>query len=159
MNYTIDRADFDDTEDICAVQIASIERLDGAHYSKEAINAWLEGVGITQTAHLLEDSESEIFVARNDSEMVMGFCALKGNEVTAIFVDPACVNQGLGTRLLREAEKYAKRKGRSSIRLLSTLNSVPFYDKCGYDALRKSVFTINDDTALDVLEMRKRLKQ
>lgn len=157
MNYTIDRADFDDTEDICAVQIASIERLDSQHYSKQEINAWLEGVGITQTAHLLENPETEIFVARDDYQMVMGFCALKGNEVTAIFVDPACTNQGIGTKLLREAEKYARKKGRSSIRLLSTLNSVPFYNKCGYDALRKSVFTINDDTSLDVLEMRKRL--
>lgn len=158
MEYVIDRAEYDDTEDICAVQIASIERFDTRHYSKEEINAWLQGVGIGQTAHLLEDPDTEIFVARDNYEMVMGFCALKGNEITAIFVDPACTHQGIGTQLLQHAERYARKMGRSSIRLLSTLNSVSFYNKCGYDALRKSVFTINDDTSLDVLEMQKRLK-
>ena len=159
MAYVIDNADFDDTEDICAVQIASIEHMGAPHYTTEEITAWLQGVGICQIASSLEDEDKEIFVARDDNSLVMGFCALKGNQVTDIFVDPAYAGKGIGTALIKQAETFAVENGRRSLRLLSTLNSVTFYNKCGFKSLGKSEFPVNDETTLAVREMRKPLMQ
>ena len=155
MNYVIDKARFDDVEDLCATQITAIEHFSVDDYSPEEINAWVAQVNLPHALNTLRNKKTEVFVARDNHGMVMGFTAVKGNQITDIYVDPDHANKGIGTALLRRAEWHIRKTGNKLIRLLSTLNSVGFYKRKGYNPTTSQKLPVNDDVALDMVEMRK----
>lgn len=159
MTYRIDKATFNDIENLCAVQAAAIERFGTSEYSDEEIRAWVgHRVCIPHMANVMSDDGSEFFAARSlGSGMVCGFSAISGNQITDIYVDPMFAGEGIGTALLRKAEWHIRKNRGTFARLLSTLNSVGFYAGHGYNKLWKRQMSVNDSVDLDVLEMHKRL--
>lgn len=59
--------------------------------------------------------------------------------ICAFFIDPQYQQQGIGTRLLRQIERIAKKKGFEALRTHSAINSVAFYKKKGYRVVRQVV--------------------
>lgn len=75
------------------------------------------------------------FVLEADGEM-MGFCALLAGdegvgELTDVFVEPNCLRQGHGRRLVEHAKDAARALGWSSLRVASDPNAGNFYRSCG----------------------------
>jgi len=59
---------------------------------------------------------------------------LAGNEIDALFVDPDCGGRGIGLTLMQAMEALAD-PARPLV-LSASLNAVPFYRRCGFEALR-----------------------
>lgn len=159
MDFDIKKARFDDVEDLCAVQAAAIEAFGPSDYSENEINAWVGNIDIPHVLETMQNEDAEIFVARcTDNFLVLGFCAIKEDQITDIYVDPEYANQGIGSVLLRKAEWHIRKNGNKSVRLLSTINSIGFYEENGYDALNTFEFEVNDNTSLKLMEMKKNLR-
>jgi GNAT superfamily N-acetyltransferase len=60
--------------------------------------------------------------------------------ICAFFIDPQYQQQGIGTRLLQQIERIAKKRGFKALRTHSAINSVGFYKKRGYRVVRQVVF-------------------
>jgi len=53
--------------------------------------------------------------------------------IRGVYVHPDWAQRGLGMQLMRECEAAAHREaGFGRLKLASTLNAVPFYERCGY---------------------------
>lgn len=82
------------------------------------------------------------FIAKAD-EKIVGFLlgiSLIFEQGTSLFVDAICVlpefqNKGIGTKLWKEMEEYAKEKKHNAIRLQTNPNwdSFSWYKKMGYE--------------------------
>lgn len=155
MEYKIELAQCDDAEELCATQMAAIEQFSASDYTPEEINAWMGHVNLPHALNTLQDEDTEVFVVRHDDGMVIGFSAARGNQVTDMYVDPDYCREGIGRALLRRAEWHIRKQGKRKIKLLSTLNSVDFYESQGYNKVRKRPMPVNDEMSLEMIEMRK----
>lgn len=156
MNFTITKASFDDVEEICATQMAAIEDLRGKDYSDQEIHAWAATAGLQNAINSLKDPDKYIYVARDKNGMVVGFCGLRDNQITDVYVDPDVAGNGIGSTLLRYAEWQIRKNGKRNIRLISSLNSVDFYKEKGYNPLSTTALSVDKDTDLDMVEMGKK---
>ena len=156
MSYKIDMAEFDDVEEMCATQMAAIEEFGTDDYTDAEINAWTGYINLPHALNTLQDDTTEVFAARDENEMLIGFCTVKGNQITDMYVDPDHGGEGIGSALLRKAEWHIRKMGSRNIRLLSTLNSVGFYECKGFEVVTKQQMSVNEDISLEFVEMRKR---
>jgi putative acetyltransferase len=76
-----------------------------------------------------------VFVAERAGRL-LGYAALRGGEVTALFVRPAAARRGLGSRLLARVEREARRRGRSTLTVRASRNAALFYRARGYSGAR-----------------------
>ena len=65
---------------------------------------------------------------------VVGFSELdhQTGEVRAVYVQPTCVRQGIGRKLLQAVETAACERSITRLHLHATLNAVSFYQAHGY---------------------------
>ena len=81
-----------------------------------------------------------------DEGKVVGFIALIGNEVGAIFVDPKCHGRGLGKALMDKAQSL---HARLEVEVFKE-NHIGrnFYDRYGFKYLEEKVFETTGDKVL-----------
>jgi ribosomal protein S18 acetylase RimI-like enzyme len=89
-----------------------------------------------ETPDLPDESEDKkfLFSALDGIKFVGGISGnvyWNGLEIDTLWVEGKCRGQGLGTRLLMEAEKYAKDNG-AVVAFLKTVGAKQFYEKYGY---------------------------
>jgi GNAT superfamily N-acetyltransferase len=97
-------------------------------------------------------------VATIETQAIVGFAALEGHRVTAVFVHPQYARQKIATRLLWALEQIAIDRYISTLKVSSSLNARSFYHSCGYAEIAQSKITI--EPSLDeiaVVEMVKKL--
>jgi GNAT superfamily N-acetyltransferase len=99
----------------------------------------------------------DFFVA--EEELVIGFFILNvdGAELNALYLDPAAAGRGVGRQLLEYAERLARRKSVTHLKVVSTLNAVGFYEVCGYRRLDNSIHTNPFGLELACVEMHRKL--
>ncbi len=90
---------------------------------------------------------------------VVGFAALVGDEVHAVYVHPDHARQGIGSALLGHLETVARADGVRTLRLSASLTAVPFYLACGYRRIRDSTHTLRSGVAIRCVEMVKELPE
>lgn len=73
----------------------------------------------------------------DDSGQIAGTISLGGNTVFGFFVAPDRQREGVGSKLLRWAEKKAREKGRRTLQVGASITAVDFYRKHGYKTLRQ----------------------
>jgi GNAT superfamily N-acetyltransferase len=56
-------------------------------------------------------------------------------ELDGLFVEPDSWRQGIGIRLLQEAERFAFAEGAKWLFVVANLRAVGFYSACGFTAL------------------------
>lgn len=78
-----------------------------------------------------------------------GFIETAPGEILRLFVRPAA-GQGLGQRLLQAGLALA---GPGEIRLNATLNAAGFYEKQGFRALARAVYTHENGMAVEIVKM------
>lgn len=67
--------------------------------------------------------------------VVVGFCSVYGDTVTALFVSPECQGAGVGTQLLTDAKTY-----KSALELAvysANVPSIRFYENQGFETLNE----------------------
>ncbi|MNT87647.1 putative N-acetyltransferase YafP [compost metagenome] len=82
-----------------------------------------------------------------------GILDTAGNEIDALFVDPDCGGRGIGQVLMQALQALAD-PARPLV-LSASLNAVPFYQRCGFQALREESYPHPSGIALASVGMQR----
>jgi putative acetyltransferase len=129
-----------DAEDICGLHIAAVRTLCGPFYEAAVIDGWLRGR--TPQGYMHGITSARIFVAESAGQVV-GWGDAHAGEVDAIFVHPHSSRRGVGSSLLARAIEVAE-SGAATVRVDSTLNATPFYERFGFRVVRQGTQRRND---------------
>lgn len=129
-----------DAQAICDIHIATVKALCAPFYESVVIEGWLRGR--IPEGYLRGIEQGMIFVAGDNGE-VIGWGEAHPGEVDAIFVDPRYARRGIGSLLLNRALQTATRGG-GTIKVQSTLNAIPFYQRFGFNLIGHSTQRRND---------------
>jgi putative acetyltransferase len=128
---TVRRATREDLPRVAALHKASILQLCAAHYTALELSRWTDALRHDGYAALL--ASREFLVAEEDDEILgFGVIDLGDSLINATYVRPDAAGRGVGRRLIEEMEGIAIQNGASRLRLRSTLNAVPFYERLGF---------------------------
>lgn len=98
----------------------------------------------------------DFYIASKNGEIVgVAGYHLKG-EVAGVFVSPDHQRQGIGERMMEEIEGKASDQGIQKLEVLSSLTAKKFYDKLGFQELKKK-YTDMDGKDIPVYKMEKEL--
>lgn len=115
---------------IARLHEASIRALGPRAYTAEEVASW--------AAHIVPQNyriEQQMYVAEDDGRVV-GFGHYHEGEIAAVYVDPQHVGRGAGRALMTKLEEIARAEGVTHLFLNAALNSVGFYERCGYRRTR-----------------------
>lgn len=120
------------------VTVRSIQELGKQHYSEDQLAGWMG----ERTADYYEDmiAKNRTVVAEADGEII-GFVDADPGEVTRLFILPKSAGRGVGKRLLQIGLETASKDHPGPIKLESTLNAQPFYERHGFRAVGKGQFS------------------
>lgn len=139
----------DDADSIHELHTRSVTALCADVYSTEIIHTWLKDR--TPEGYHRAIDRGCMFVALAD-DAVVGFANVIPGEILALFVDAPFAGQGVGAQLLEYALSVARRNHRGSIKVVSTLNAVPFYTRHGFRLVQYSAEP-RGDIEIPVAEM------
>jgi putative acetyltransferase len=151
------RARPEDALKIRNVHVASIRALCAGEYTPEQIAAWTAGARPERYRRAMAEGEI-IFVAERGPRIV-GFSALEGDQVQAVYVHPQFARRGVGTLLLRAVEAEARDRGIVELRLSASLTAVPFYRSLGYRELGNTMHPLSTGILIPCVRMVKRLRE
>lgn len=135
---------------------ASIRNLCRGHYTAEQIQVWSGRLRVQGYRNAMNRGE-KMYVAKANGRII-GFSALIGKEVRAVYVHPKFAKKGVGKKLLAAVELAARRMKLKILRLNSSLNAVPFYQSHGYKTLRRTTHLIGT-CQIPCIAMRKNLDE
>src|SRR3546814_18494637 len=67
----------------------------------------------------------------------IGFCAVKGQELRSLYVDPDWSGLGVGSALLRRAEAIITAAGPERVVIGASLAGLPFYEQRCYQVVKR----------------------
>jgi ribosomal protein S18 acetylase RimI-like enzyme len=102
------------------------------------------------------ESETETYLVACRAREVVGVAAVSGNEITKLYVSPACHRQGIGARLLTAAESIIRDSGHGRLMLGAFRSAVPFYRAMGLSVMGRRTCTPAALAGLYMVLMQKR---
>lgn len=153
---TVRAATVDDAEQICSVHADSIRWLDGPYYSAKQIEVWTSRLEPKNYVRGMTERREKMFVAVRKNRVV-GFGAIEGEEIKAVYISPDHVRLGAGASICRALETHAIQNGVKSVHLKSSLQAEPFYLKLGYVKVAESKYELSNEVSLEAVEMVKAL--
>jgi len=139
MYMKIRRAKISDIKEIKSIQQKTIKYINSKDYNKKQISAWLDYNKIKNIRKRLKNKKRNIFVIL-DKNKIVGFGSLKieENKLSGLYIKHDIIGKGIGSKLLRYIESFARRKGIKRLKLYSTLTAYDFYKKKGYKKIRRT---------------------
>ncbi|MEO0376609.1 MAG: GNAT family N-acetyltransferase [Cyanobacteria bacterium P01_A01_bin.17] len=92
------------------------------------------------------------FVAELEN-VIIGVSSLLGNRISAVYVHPLYVRQGIGSRLLHAVEHSARSRTINTLKITASLTACPFYQAEGYQILDESHLITKDGLRVRCVEM------
>ena len=157
VGITLRRARAGDAKAVSEIHEACLRRLCAPDYTQEQIEAWIGPQVSHEMDHTMVERDGEIMFVAQCSSSIVGFAAIDGDEVSALYVHPDHSQHGVGTCLLHTVEEYAASHGMARLRVASSVTASPFYTARGYRALGESSRPLSDDIAIRCIEMEKDL--
>ena len=154
--YILRRAERADAPSICGMHVASIRAYCAGRYTPTQIEAWAGPKRPEWYTRAMAAGEV-MFVAESAGQIV-GFAALDGAQVKAVYVAPGWTGRGVGSALLAAVETHAAAADVFELHLESSLNAVDFYLARGYAQVRDSIHRMGD-VEIPCVTMRKRLSR
>lgn len=147
-----------DCQAIWEVHISSIRHVCAGVYSADQIEAWAVPL---DPGRYREVIDKLVVVVAEEAREVVGFGQLDPARclVQAVYVRPDRLRAGVGGALLRELENRARSLGCREMRLMSTLNAVPFYRAMGFERLGDAMHELADGTRLPCVDMKRSLDE
>jgi putative acetyltransferase len=144
-----------DRERLLALRSLAFSELASAHYSREELAA--------ARAHAEEPSYAQdlqncnLMLAVDQDGVVLGAAgwSAQDDEPGTARIRKVFVHPGLGTTLVRDAERRARAAGYERFIVRSSLNAVLFYQKLGYRIVEMANVPRPSDIRLPVVVMRK----
>ncbi len=78
--------------------------------------------------------------------------------IDAIYVQPYCVRQGIGLKMLRALEVIALERGLTAIALDASLNAIDFYRNAGYVFVNEGRHEHRDGVVGACVSMRRQIE-
>ena len=125
-------ATLNDTNRLFDLRRQSIIKLAGKGMSVEAAARWADELTVAGMERKL--CELEIWVAEI-GEKVVGWGAIRGDQLEGLYTDPQFASRGIGTELLRMLEGLMQRRGISAVRAEASSNAEAFYLRRGYERI------------------------
>jgi putative acetyltransferase len=104
-------------------------------YPKKAIKVLVDEF---TPKYLIKHSSKDVVFVASQNEKLLGTISLVGNRIARMFVLPKVQTKGIGSKLIKHLEKFAKKKGEKMLRVRSSLTAFGFYQKLGYHKTRKA---------------------
>jgi ribosomal protein S18 acetylase RimI-like enzyme len=143
-----------DNAAIAQVEHAAIMSHCAADYSARQLETWCERHSPEYYARVLETQE--LFVAEQEGRVVgFGQIDLETGQIKGIYVDPAASRKGVGEAILRHLEGIAKQHSWSTLRLVTSTSSVPFFEAQGYQVVGPFAHRLSEAVALPCMDMKK----
>jgi len=145
-----------DVQRVSEVIVSAIgARLAGC-YPADVVAGLIAGNGPSAVAdHAPKQTD---YVAVRDGRIV-AMIGLKRNEIGHLFVDPAEAGRGAGRRLVDFAVERFLAAGYGEMIVLSSLNAVGFYARCGFVERGRGSFPVGDGLPLEYVRMRAELRE
>jgi len=142
-----------DEEEKRELHLKTIKQVNSEDYSEKQIDAW------TTFEEDSSFSEEKIlrWVAEENGEIV-GFADYvpEKSKITGVYVHPAHLRKGVGSKLLKKILEDAKKRGLSELRCESSVTARQFYQSHGFKVTKETVHETNG-VELDAFEMKKSL--
>jgi len=139
----------DDAISIHEIHTRSVTALCADVYSTEIIDTWLKNR--TAEGYYKAIDRGCMYVALAD-DAVVGFVNVVPGEIWALFVDAPYAGRGVGAQMLEYALSVARREHAGPVKVVSTLNAVPFYTRHGFRLVQYSAEP-RGDIEIPVAEM------
>jgi putative acetyltransferase len=153
----IRKASDSDKKNISKLHISSIKRLCSNHYTHKQLKAWTSLL----TPSIYDQALREkVFLVAHDSIqelMGLGILDIQNAEISAIYIHPDSVGNGVGTKLLSKLEEIARYNNVDKIAVHSTLNAKSFYQRHGYLEHGLTFHRLSNGEKLDCVRMIKNL--
>lgn len=160
-----------DMDDIYRVHTTAIQNTCSSHYSPDEVHAWVSRQEPHRYLPFIRRGEIVIAEARDEKVLGFGHCipdtvldqgredqvSYRAVQIKGLFVDPEYNRKGVGGSLMKHLEKTASEQGAETLTVLSTLNAVEFYGKCGFDPLEIIKHQVSDKVHLQSRKMIKKL--
>lgn len=132
----------------------TIRKVNSKDYPQDIVHVWS---GRTNAQRFRESaSKCKRWVAIKNNKII-GFCDHNFKcELWGLYIHKDFVDQGIGSDLLREAEKSLKKQGCKRIKIKSTITAKNFYQKNGYEVIKKGFHKIENKKML-IYFMRKNI--
>lgn len=155
-DFSIRPARPEDAGQIARVHQRAIRLLARESYSAAELESWADGVKVAYYRLRIEDTP-HFELAEDGGGAVIGFAAVRDDEMWLLYIDPDWARRGIGSALLRRAEANLLDAGHEDIWVQSSLNARTFYAKHGY--LEQETFDAptRGGLALKAVRMTKRL--
>jgi ribosomal protein S18 acetylase RimI-like enzyme len=120
----------------------TIREVNSKDYSHDLIEVWSRRTNANRFRKSADKCKR--WVALQDDKIV-GFCdhSLEG-KFWGLYVHKDFLGRGIGSCLLKKAEKSLKKLGYKKVELLASLTAKDFYKKQGYKVIRKSFHKIDN---------------
>lgn len=93
-------------------------------------NMWAARMTIARMEQRIR--EAEVWLAEQN-DTIAGWVAIRGDHLDGLYIEPAFVEQGIGTRLLNLAEQLMRDAGVQVVHLEASCNAEGFYVQRGYE--------------------------
>lgn len=159
MSATIRRAVEADAREISLIRKVSVAEVCRTHYPADQIARWA-GVGSPPHPQTYEQlmRDALVYVAEVDGVLVgFGVLSTERTTLSALYVLPDYLRQGVGSQLFDAMEAEARAAGVTRIVLNATLNAVAFYETCGFVTFCEETHTLSGGLTLRCVRMEKSL--
>src|SRR3546814_1715969 len=127
--YRIRRGRPADAEGLYAVQERAVRVLGRQVYNDSQIESWVHGNSPQRYVEAMRGDGERFEVAVSGLPGAIGFCAVKGQELCSLYVDPDWSGLGVGSALLRRAAAIRSEEHTSELQSLMRLSYAVFCSK------------------------------
>jgi len=147
-----------DRDAIISIHRLSIFGLCGDHYSEREMKAWTNFLTPELFDAGMNDTSNVGVVAMEADTLIgYGFINADAQELRGLYILPAHVKKGVGTRIVVRLEDAARDKGIRRLFLNATQNAVAFYEKMGFMKTGTVYHRLDDAISLPCVRMEKQL--
>ncbi|MBN1994914.1 MAG: GNAT family N-acetyltransferase [Anaerolineae bacterium] len=153
-NMVVRRFEPKDAEPLSQLIIQNLRQVNIKDYPPEAIDKLVQ---FYTPARVMEDARHQLIIVSLVDKQVVGTVSLDQGRVRSVFVDVGRHGNGIGKELMAVIETYAQKQGLKKIFLLSGLSAYGFYEKLGYEVVKRFENNL-DGIPLSVIQMEKTLE-
>jgi GNAT superfamily N-acetyltransferase len=136
---------------------SAIRALAAGHYTPAQLAAWSSLPALYHRWAMTAGGERYVVAERGGR--IVGYAAVRGSELTALFVLPREARRGVGAALLARVEREAREEGRTALRTDAARSAWGFYAASGYRLGRALSVPLPGGGALEARVARKSLAE
>ncbi|MGF1628135.1 MAG: GNAT family N-acetyltransferase [Kiloniellaceae bacterium] len=157
--YRIRRGRPSDAEGLYTVHERAVRVLGRRAYNDSQVESWVHGNAPVHYVEAMRD-EGEVFeVAVSRLRGIVGFCAVKDQELRSLYVDPDWSGLGVGRALLQRAEAMIAAAGHDKVVIGASLAGLAFYEKQGYSVVKHRYWRSRGGLMIPAADMEKAVRR